>query len=68
MNSAHMHAKFQSMEFFPFLDYVYHVMVVMIHDRDQDLSFLDDVDHVRGDDAGKPVTNCHCSSALVKWS
>ena len=33
----------------------------------QDLSLLDDVDHVRGDDAGKPVTNCHCSSALVKW-
>ena len=34
-------------------------------DHDQDLSHLDDVDHVRGDDAGKPVTNCHSSSALV---
>ena len=34
------------MEFLPFLDYIYHVMVVMIDDHDEDLPFLDYVDHV----------------------
>ena len=31
------------MEFLPFLDYIYHAMVVI---DDQDLPFLDYVDHV----------------------